>query len=170
MNWTVQKNSTCYQLTTKTVKSKIVNKTLQWFQNKRSHWRCSIRKGVAKNFAILTGKHLRQNLFLIKLQATPFQQKVFNRKLQHRCFPVTIAKILRTPVLKNTCERLFERFAIWAKNITIDRKWRTHFYQLDEKSLPLQDGLDHFVFLYSSNACLRRCLHYIIKDDSSEGL
>ena len=66
LNWTVYK-------TTKTVNCKIVNKTLQWFQNKRSsHWRCSIKEGVLKIFALFTGKHLRQSLFLIKLQATPF--------------------------------------------------------------------------------------------------
>ena len=26
--------------------------------------------------------------------------------LQHSCFPVNIAKFLRTPILKNICERL----------------------------------------------------------------
>ena len=30
---------------------------------------CSVRKGVLRNFAKLTWKHLRQSLFLIKLQA-----------------------------------------------------------------------------------------------------
>ena len=34
-----------------------------------SHPRCSIGKGVLKNFAKFTGKHLFQSLFLIKLQA-----------------------------------------------------------------------------------------------------
>ena len=43
-------------------------------------------------------------------------------------------------------------------------------YQLDEKSLPLHDVLDHFVFPHFSTAYLRRRLPYIIKDDSSEGL
>ena len=32
------------------------------------------------------------------------------RRLQHSCFPMNIAKFLRTPVLKNICEQLFERF------------------------------------------------------------
>ena len=36
-------------------------------------------------------------------------------RLQHRCFPVNFAKFLRTPILKNICERLllendFNRF------------------------------------------------------------
>ena len=44
------------------------------------------------------------------------------------------------------------------------------FYQLDEKNLlylPLQDALDHFIFLYFSTACLRRRLPYIIKNDGT---
>ena len=28
------------------------------------------------------------------------------KRLQHRCFPVKIVKLVRTPILKNTCERL----------------------------------------------------------------
>ena len=28
------------------------------------------------------------------------------KRLQHKCFPVNIAKLLRTPVLKNICEQL----------------------------------------------------------------
>ena len=33
-------------------------------------------------------------------------------------FLVNIAKFLRTPVLENICESLFERFPTWASNIT----------------------------------------------------
>ena len=33
--------------------------------NRSSHWRCSIKKGVPKNFVIFTGKHLCWSLFLI---------------------------------------------------------------------------------------------------------
>ena len=33
-----------------------------------SHWMCSVRKGVLRNFAKFTGKHRGQSLFLIKLQ------------------------------------------------------------------------------------------------------
>ena len=33
-----------------------------------SHWMCSVRKGVLRNFAKFTGKHRWQSLFLIKLQ------------------------------------------------------------------------------------------------------
>ena len=42
----------------------------QNFENNRSsHWRCSVKKGVLKNFANFTGKYLCWSLFLINLQA-----------------------------------------------------------------------------------------------------
>ena len=68
-----------------------------------SHRKYFIKKllltGLLKNLSIFTGKHLCWSLFLIKLRA-------FKNRLQHRCFPVTIAKFLRRTVLKNICERL----------------------------------------------------------------
>ena len=54
--------------------------------SRSSHQRCSIKKGVLRNFAKFTGKHLCRSLFLIKLQA-----------LWHRCFSVNFAKFLETP-------------------------------------------------------------------------
>ena len=54
-------------------------------------------KAVLKSFATFTGKYLCWRLFLIKLQ--------FFRP-EHSYFPVNIAKVLRTPILKNICERL----------------------------------------------------------------
>ena len=64
--------------------------------------RSYIKKAVLKNFAIFTEKHLSWCLFLYKyanLQSWNF----IGKRLQHRCFPVNIAKFLRTPVLKNIC-------------------------------------------------------------------
>ena len=46
-----------------------------WFRS--SHQRCSVRKGVLRNFAKYTGKHLCQSLFF-------FEKK---KRLGHRCFP-----------------------------------------------------------------------------------
>ena len=64
-----------------------------------------IEKVVLKKFAIFTGKHLFESLSnkVPGLQACNFIKK----RLQHRCFPVNIAKRLRTSILKNICERLF---------------------------------------------------------------
>ena len=52
-----------------------------------SHRRCSVTKDFLWNFAKFTGKHLCQGLFF---------NKVAGLRL-HRCFPVNLAKFLRTP-------------------------------------------------------------------------
>ena len=56
------------------------------------------KKAFRKHFAIFKGKHLCWSFFLIKLQAGRSPTKVPSGN---------IAKFLRTPVLKNICERLF---------------------------------------------------------------
>ena len=70
-----------------------------------SHWRRSVRQGVLRNFAKLTGKHVP----VITLQAG----------LRHRCSFVNFAKFLQIPFLKNIsgwrvaaswpCRRIFTR-------------------------------------------------------------
>ena len=55
---------------------------------------CSIQKAVLKHFAMFTGKYLCWSLFLIKF---------IKKKLQHRCFPVNIARLLRASSLWNIC-------------------------------------------------------------------
>ena len=47
-------------------------------------------KAALKHFAIFTGKHLCWSIFLIKFIIT---------KLQHRYFPVNIARFLRASIL-----------------------------------------------------------------------
>ena len=56
-------------------------------RNRSSHRRCSARKGILRNFAKLTGKHLCQSLFFNKVTG------------RHRCFSVDFTKFLRTPFL-----------------------------------------------------------------------
>ena len=68
--------------------------------NRSSHRRCSVRKGVLRNFAKSTGKYLCQRLFLNKVAG------LRHRCLWHRCFPVNFAKFLRTSFLQNTSGRL----------------------------------------------------------------
>ena len=78
-----------------------------------SHWRCSIKKAALKKFTIFTRKYLCWSLFLIKLQA--FRENVsglIKKRVQHRCSPVNIAKFLRIPILKTTCERLLLSFLV----------------------------------------------------------
>ena len=65
----------------------VAKKKLLARHNKVAKWQCSIKKVALKNFAIFigrTGKHQCWSLFLIQ----------------------NIAKFLRTPILKNICERL----------------------------------------------------------------
>ena len=70
-----------------------------------SHQRCSVRKGVLRNFAKFTGKDLCQILFFNKVASlTP--ATLLKERLWHRCFPVSFAKFLRTPFLQNTSRRL----------------------------------------------------------------
>ena len=68
-----------------------------------SHQRCSLTKGVLKNFAKFRGKHLCQVLFFIKV-ASP--TTLLKKRLWHRCFPVNFAKLLRIPFSVNTSRRL----------------------------------------------------------------
>ena len=46
------------------------------------------------------------------------------KRLQHSCFPMTLRNFS-----EHICERLFERFATWANNITSNGKWRRHFFK-----------------------------------------
>ena len=50
------------------------------------------KKGVLKNLANFTGKHLCWSLFLTK-----FLTNFIKKTLQHSCFPVKFAKFLRAP-------------------------------------------------------------------------
>ena len=77
------------------------NDRLLLVMSRSSDRKCSVSKGVLKNFANFTGKHMCWTLFLKK-------------RLQHRCFPVKFAKLLRTLVLKNTSEQLLLA-ASWLK-------------------------------------------------------
>ena len=63
---------------------------------------------------------------------------IIEKRLQHRCFPVNIAKFLRTPIFKNICKRLllsmfFEAFLARKKigssfpflqGYLVDRLWK----------------------------------------------
>ena len=60
---------------------------------------------VRKNFAIFTRKHLCWRLFLIKLQVFR-PATLLKRDFKDRCFPVNIAKFLRTAFSRNTDGRL----------------------------------------------------------------
>ena len=54
------------------------------------------KKGVLRNFAKFTGKHLCQSLFFNNVEALR-PATLLKKRLWHRCFPVNCAKFLRTP-------------------------------------------------------------------------
>ena len=75
------------------------------FQNKSSHRRCSVRKGLLRNFAKFTGKQLCQILFFNKVAGLR-SATLLKKRLWHWCFPANFAKFLRIPFLQNTSRRL----------------------------------------------------------------
>ena len=74
-------------------------------RHRSSHQRCSIKKGVLRNFTNFTGKHLCQSLFFNKVAGLR-PATLLKKRLWHRCFPVNFVKFLRTPFLQNTSGRL----------------------------------------------------------------
>ena len=76
------------------------------FQIDRSgHLRCSIKKGVPKNFAKFTRKHLCLSLFLKKVTGVR-TATLLKKSLRHRFFPVNFTKWLGTPFLQNISGQL----------------------------------------------------------------
>ena len=87
-----------------------------------SYLKCSVKKGVLKNFENFTEKHLCWSL----LQACNFIKK----RLQHWCFPVKFAKFSRTSILKKICERLllFVSLQAWRYNISMLQDTIANYY------------------------------------------
>ena len=97
--------STSYKIAKLLLNSTFLKKYRSSHQKCRSsHQRCSVGKGVLKNFGNFTGKHLRWSLFLWSCKPLAF--KFFKKRLQHKCFPVKFAKLLRIPILRNISKRL----------------------------------------------------------------
>ena len=59
------------------------------------------KKGVLKNVAKFTGKHLFQSLFSNKVSSLR-PATLLKMRFWHRCFLVTFARFVRTVFLKNT--------------------------------------------------------------------
>ena len=64
-----------------------------------------MKKGVLRNFAKFTGKHLGQSLLFNKVAGLR-PATLLKGRLWHRCFPVNFAKFVRAPFLQNTSGRL----------------------------------------------------------------
>ena len=66
-----------------------------FFTSEAVAWRCSVKKYVLENFAILTGKYLCQSLYFNNVAGLN-PATLLKKRLLHRCFPVNFAKFLRT--------------------------------------------------------------------------
>ena len=79
---------------------------------RRSQRRCSITKGVLKNFVKFTGKYLCRSFFFNYVACLP--ANLLKKKLWHRCFPVNLAKFLRRPFfteyIRTTASKLGRKF------------------------------------------------------------
>ena len=78
-------------------------------RNRSSRPEVFCKKGVLRNFAKFKGKHLSQRLFFNTVAGLP--ATLLKKSLWHRCFPVNLAKFLRTPFLQNTPRDCFCIFA-----------------------------------------------------------
>ena len=76
-----------------------------FYQWRSIHCRCSVRKGVLRNFTKFTRKYLCQILFFNKAAGLR-PATLLKKRLWHRCFPVNVVEFLRTPLLQNTSGRL----------------------------------------------------------------
>ena len=65
------------------------------------HRRCAINKGVLKILTKFKGNQLCWSLFCDKVTSMR-PATLFKKELQHMCFPVKFAKLLRTLFIQNT--------------------------------------------------------------------
>ena len=63
--------------------------------------KCSVKKGILKNFTKFTGKHLCQSLFLSKVASLRHATLLLKKSVWHRFFPVNFVKFLTTPISMN---------------------------------------------------------------------
>ena len=73
-----------------------------------SYQKCSVRKGVLRNFTKFTGKHQCQSLFFNKV--TGLRPEISKNTFFHRT-PLVAASV-RKPFLENTSGRLFLKFSL----------------------------------------------------------
>ena len=65
---------------------------------RRSRPEVLYKKGVLRDFAKFTGKHLRQSLFFNKVSGLR-PATLLKKRIWHRCFPLNFVKFLRTALL-----------------------------------------------------------------------
>ena len=100
----------CFWLKAKDWQIMPITEQLLYQTDKSSYWGCSIKN------AVRIRKNLQYSHKTIVLKSLLINFKFIKKGLQHRCFPVNIAKFLRKPILKNICVRLLSKPS-WIRNI-----------------------------------------------------
>ena len=126
-----------------------------------SYWRCSIRKGVLRNFIKLIGKHLCQSLFFNNVAGLS-HATLLKKRLRQRSFSVHFAKFLRTPFVQNTSEWLLLVFAsekTFPKSVTEAFANWSKFVQRDNIKVSIGNGFTYWIsiwckFIYNYNFLL----------------
>ena len=84
------------------------------------------KKGVLRNFAKFTGKHLCQSLSFNKVAGLR-PVTLLKKRLWHRCFPVNFVKYLRTPFFTEHLRWLLLKFYNNYYNIFLKVKFILYF-------------------------------------------
>ena len=87
------------------------------------------KKGILRNFAKFTGKHLCQSL----LTAT-----LLKNRFLHRCFPVNFAKFLRIPFLKSCLYE--EKLPMQVRHLTWVRSRQNGVYHFGKSNRLYENG------------------------------
>ena len=74
----------------------MIDNTIRYWKCRSSRPEVFCKKGVLRNFAKFTGKHMRQSHFFNKIAGLR-AATLLKKRLWHRCFPVNFSKFLRTP-------------------------------------------------------------------------
>ena len=108
-------------------------------KDQRTNWgsyqRCSIKKGILKNFAKFTGKHLCQSLFFNKVVEQNFN--LFKKETLAQVFSCEFCKFLRTPFLQNTSGGCFCRLYL-----LVISSIKTLFWKYCMKQLLIVKGIN----------------------------
>ena len=105
----------------------------QW-SIRSSHQRCSMKKGVLRNFTKFTVKHLCQSLFSNKV-ADLRPATLVKKKLWHTCFSVNFVKFLRTPFTEHLRWLLFTH-TLHTVQLQFVKNHLTHFSPVSHFYIP----------------------------------
>ena len=107
--------------------------------SRSSHQRCSVKKGVLRNFTKFSEKRPWQSLFFIKVAGLR-PSTLLKKRPWHRCFPLNFVKFLGTPFLKNTSGRLLLSLSLCILYFL--------FHKSKDTSAIPQPSIQHLVYVF----------------------